>query len=72
MASVALTEAPAIGTAQLMHGVRIEALMLAPQVPALDSIHGILADAELESFGALKPTDSSCYGAQLPCNRTCC
>ncbi len=31
-----------------------------------------LAEVELDYFGLLKPTDSSCYGALDPCKQTCC
>lgn len=50
----------------------LEQIALTPAHVELERLHEVLADVELEAFGAAKPTDSSCYGAQQPCVQTCC
>jgi hypothetical protein len=37
-----------------------------------DEIGKVLAEAEVDAFGSLGETDSSCWGQTKPCNQTCC
>jgi hypothetical protein len=37
-----------------------------------DEIGKVLAEAEVDAFGSLGETDSSCRGQTKPCNQTCC
>lgn len=71
MAVATPLNAPARETT-IIDGIRLDTLTFAPETTQLEDLHHVLADVELEAFGALKPTDSSCYGAIKPCVKTCC